>query len=87
MTFSSRTQLRIDFLAFTLSGPNPTGFCVNDYLAVTGGASLVPRICGENADEHGKTLVHVFVLRNFEFLLCSEWVMIPCSVVGGYQCF
>ncbi|GFG39627.1 hypothetical protein Cfor_02901, partial [Coptotermes formosanus] len=49
---SNICQLRIDFLAFTLSGPNPTGFCVNDYLAVTGGASLVPRICGENADEH-----------------------------------
>jgi hypothetical protein len=57
----SLTQLRIDFLDFILSEPDPTGFCVNDNLAVTGGASSVPLICGENTSEHGKTSVRVFI--------------------------
>lgn len=57
MTGFPVTQLRIDFLEFTLSEPNPTGFCVNDYLAVTGGSSLVPQICGTNTNEHGKNFV------------------------------
>jgi hypothetical protein len=57
----SLTQLRIDFLAFSLSEPNATGFCVDDNLAITGGASSVPHLCGEDTSEHGKTPVRVFI--------------------------
>lgn len=45
-------QLRIDFLDFSLAQPNGDGVCVTDYLSVTGGASRVPRICGENTGQH-----------------------------------
>jgi len=55
------TQLRIDFLALSLSEPDATGLCVDDRLAVTGGASSVPVICGEDTSEHGKTPVHVSI--------------------------
>ena len=63
--YLSLTQLRIDFLALSLSEPDPTGFCVADSLEVTGGASLVPVICGEDTSEHGKTPVHVFICQEF----------------------
>ncbi|CAO1389576.1 unnamed protein product [Diamesa hyperborea] len=45
-------QLRIDFLEFSLAQPSGDGVCNTDYLAVTGGGSAVPRICGENAGSH-----------------------------------
>jgi hypothetical protein len=63
--YLSLTQLRIDFLALSLSEPDPTGKCAADSLAVTGGASSVPLICGEDTSEHGKTSVHVFICREF----------------------
>lgn len=59
--YLSLTQLRIDFLALTLSEPDATGVCMDDSLAVTGGASSVPVICGESTSEHGKTPAHVFI--------------------------
>lgn len=45
-------QLRIDFLEFSLAQPTGDGVCSTDYLAVTGGGSAVPRICGENGGSH-----------------------------------
>lgn len=59
--YLSLTQLRIDFLALTLSEPNAAGFCEDDSLEVTDGASSVPLICGDDTSEHGKTPVHVFI--------------------------
>lgn len=50
---SNICQLRIDFLEFTLSQPNASGVCDNDFLLVTGGATSVPRICGDNSNQHG----------------------------------
>lgn len=47
-------QLRIDFMKFSLAQPNATGVCDNDFLLISGGASTVPRLCGENDDQHGK---------------------------------
>jgi hypothetical protein len=32
---------------------------VDDRLEVTGGASSVPEICGENAGQHGKIMYHI----------------------------
>lgn len=68
-TVFSFKQLRVDFLDFTVSEPDATGVCINDYLEITGGASFVPRICGENTNEHGKILHH----GEWEICTC------PCS--------
>ncbi|XP_033610133.1 uncharacterized protein LOC111871409 [Cryptotermes secundus] len=49
---SNICQLRIDLLDFSVSEPDANGFCINDYLEIAGGATSVPRICGENTNEH-----------------------------------
>jgi hypothetical protein len=55
-TVFSLKQLRVDLLDFTVSEPDATGICNNDYLEIAGGTSFVPHICGENTNEHGKTV-------------------------------
>lgn len=50
----SRLQLRLDFLEATLAQPNATGWCDFDVLLVSGGSSTVPRMCGDNTNQHGK---------------------------------
>ncbi|KAJ8925003.1 hypothetical protein NQ315_001168 [Exocentrus adspersus] len=45
-------QVRIDFLTFNLAQPNENGTCVTDAFYVTGGASNVPILCGENSGQH-----------------------------------
>lgn len=49
---SNICQIRIDFLAFSLAPPNGDGVCNTDSFTVAGGASRVPRICGENSGQH-----------------------------------
>lgn len=39
-------------LDFSLAQPNGDGTCNIDYVAITGGSSRVPRICGENSGQH-----------------------------------
>jgi hypothetical protein len=62
-------QLRVDLLDFSVSEPDANGFCINDYLEIAGGTSSVPRICGENTNEHGK---HVYL---------PEWK--ACIIIPG----
>ncbi|XP_066250378.1 cubilin-like [Euwallacea similis] len=45
-------QVRLDFLTLNLAQPNSNGTCITDALTVTGGASIVPIICGENNGQH-----------------------------------
>lgn len=45
-------QLRVDFLDFSLAPPSGDGVCLTDYITITGGNSRVPRICGENINQH-----------------------------------
>ncbi|CAH1961904.1 unnamed protein product [Acanthoscelides obtectus] len=45
-------QIRLDFLTLRLAQPNGNGTCTTDALLVTGGASIVPAICGENTGQH-----------------------------------
>lgn len=45
-------QLRIDFLDFSLAPPNGDGTCNTDVISITGSASNVPVLCGENAGQH-----------------------------------
>ncbi|XP_030765765.1 uncharacterized protein LOC115889829 [Sitophilus oryzae] len=45
-------QVRLDFLTLNLAQPNSNGTCNTDALVVTGGASIVPVLCGENSGQH-----------------------------------
>ncbi|GLH10736.1 Uncharacterized protein GBIM_15643, partial [Gryllus bimaculatus] len=45
-------QVRLDFLEFSLASPDFNGVCATDFFTVTGGSSIVPRICGENTGQH-----------------------------------
>nr|CAH7743147.1 unnamed protein product [Callosobruchus chinensis] len=45
-------EIRLDFLTLRLAQPNSNGTCITDALVVTGGASIVPIICGENSGQH-----------------------------------
>ncbi|CAG9769869.1 unnamed protein product [Ceutorhynchus assimilis] len=45
-------QVRLDFLTLNLAQPNANGVCSSDAMAVTGGASTVPVICGQNSGQH-----------------------------------
>lgn len=45
-------QIRLDFLSFSLSQPNGEGICAFDSFVVTGAASAIPVICGENSGQH-----------------------------------
>ncbi|KAF7263973.1 hypothetical protein GWI33_000788 [Rhynchophorus ferrugineus] len=45
-------QVRLDLLTLNLAQPNINGTCTTDALVVTGGASIVPVICGENSGQH-----------------------------------
>jgi hypothetical protein len=49
-------QLRVDFLDFDLAQPDVRGQCVDDYLEVIDSITVVPKICGENSDQHGKRI-------------------------------
>ncbi|XP_018019031.1 uncharacterized protein LOC108675521 [Hyalella azteca] len=45
-------QIRLDLTDFSIGQPNAEGVCVTDFLQVTGGATNIPLICGENAGQH-----------------------------------
>lgn len=45
-------QLRIDLLDFSLGPPNGDGTCNTDVISISGSASNVPVLCGENAGQH-----------------------------------
>lgn len=45
-------QLRIDLLDFSLAPPNGDGICSTDVISISGSASNVPALCGENAGQH-----------------------------------
>ncbi|KAJ8975888.1 hypothetical protein NQ317_011359, partial [Molorchus minor] len=45
-------QVRIDFLALSLAQPDDNGTCTTDALLITGGASVIPVICGDKSGQH-----------------------------------
>lgn len=49
---STVCQLRVEFLDLSIVGPTGDGICSTDALQITGGASHVPAICGENSGQH-----------------------------------
>lgn len=70
---SNICQLRLDFLEFTLASPNASGICDFEFLLVSGSGSIVPRICGENANQHlyvdfnGNTPIMISVDTNSKY--------------------
>lgn len=73
-----KLQLRIDFLDFSLAQPNGTGYCDLDFLIISRGSSTVPRLCGENADQHG-------TMEKIEFLRRSESIYDSCFSLRRFQ--
>lgn len=49
---STVCQLRIEFLDLSLVGPSGDGNCNTDAITITGGATNVPVLCGENSGQH-----------------------------------
>ncbi|XP_043461349.1 uncharacterized protein LOC122497969 [Leptopilina heterotoma] len=49
---SNICQLRIDFIDLRLAQPNANGTCDKDVVLISGGSSKVPRLCGENTNQH-----------------------------------
>lgn len=45
-------QLRIDLLDFSLAPPTGDGICSTDVISISGSASNIPALCGENAGQH-----------------------------------
>lgn len=45
-------QLRIEFLDFSLAPPNGDGTCNTDVISISGSATQVPLLCGENSGQH-----------------------------------
>jgi hypothetical protein len=72
------SQLRIDFLDFSIASPNGDGACVNDVLIVRGGSSTVPRICGYNTAQHvyvnfGGGAIQIQILTTASFSFNRRW--------------
>lgn len=69
----------------TLTQPNAEGACNVEHLDITGGASSVPVICGDNSNQHGKIMyqtrmkdVFLFVENdNSQYLDYSEFTLFP----------
>ncbi|XP_011879922.1 PREDICTED: uncharacterized protein LOC105568677 isoform X2 [Vollenhovia emeryi] len=76
---SNICQLRLDFLEATWAQPNATGFCDLDVFLVSGGSSTVPRICGENTNQHvyvdfnGATPITISVDTNADYAFDRRW--------------
>lgn len=82
-------QLRVDFLDFSLAPPNGEGACVTDYMAISGGSSRVPRICGQNTGQHvyvgfnGNAPISIAMESTGGFSFNRHWhfklTQIPCA--------
>lgn len=86
---SNICQLRLDFLEFSLASPNANGICDFDLLSVSGSGSTIPRICGENANQHvymdfnGDTPITLSIDTNSEYATDRRWNIriqqLPCD--------
>ncbi|XP_034657705.1 uncharacterized protein LOC117894642 [Drosophila subobscura] len=86
---STICQLRVDFLALSLAPPTGDGSCSTDALTITGGASQVPSICGENSGQHvyvdfnGVSPITISVATSAGYTFNRQWQfqirMLGCS--------
>ncbi|CAK9801472.1 hypothetical protein ANTQUA_LOCUS2856 [Anthophora quadrimaculata] len=86
---SNICQLRLDFLEFSLASPNASGICDYDVLLISGSGTSVPRICGENANQHvyidfnGDTPITISIDTNSQYTTDRRWNIriqqLPCD--------
>ncbi|XP_034942135.1 uncharacterized protein [Chelonus insularis] len=76
---SNICQLRIDFMELRLTQPNASGVCDIDFLLISGASSNVPRICGENNNQHmyldfkGDNPITISVDTNTDYSFSRRW--------------
>lgn len=76
---ASICQLRIDFRSLSLAPPSGDGYCLTDSLQITGGASRVPIICGENSGQHvyvdfnGEAPIMISVATSPSYTFNRQW--------------
>lgn len=72
-------QLRVEFLDLSLAPPNGDGVCNQDILSISGGATNVPNICGENSGQHvivefsGTSSITVSVTATAAYTFGRHW--------------
>lgn len=76
---STVCQLRVEFLDLSLVGPTGDGVCSTDAITVSGGASNVPVICGENSGQHvvvefdGTNSISITIAATSSFTYGRHW--------------
>nr|XP_050847063.1 uncharacterized protein LOC127062600 isoform X1 [Vespula vulgaris] len=72
-------QIRLDFIDFSLAQPNMNGTCDYDLFLITGASSSVPRICGENSNQHvyvdfnGASPITISIGTNADYAFDRRW--------------
>lgn len=72
-------QLRIEFQDLSLAGPDGNGFCNTDAITISGGASNVPVLCGENSGQHvivnfsGTNSIDITIAATTSFTFGRHW--------------
>lgn len=76
---STVCQLRIEFLDLSLVGPTGDGNCNTDAITITGGASNVPVLCGENSGQHvvvdfdGENPIFITIAATSSYTFGRHW--------------
>lgn len=76
---STVCQLRVEFSDLSLVGPNGDGLCNTDAIQITGGASNVPTLCGENSGQHvvldfdGTNPIQISIAATSSFTFGRHW--------------
>ncbi|XP_055303711.1 uncharacterized protein LOC129569165 [Sitodiplosis mosellana] len=76
---STVCQLRVEFSDLSLAGPSGDGVCNTDVIQITGGATGVPNICGENSGQHvvvdfdGTNSISITIAATSSFTFGRHW--------------
>lgn len=72
-------QLRVEFLDLSLAQPSGDGVCNTDIISISGGASNVPNLCGENSGQHvvvdfdGTNAISITIATTSSFTFGRHW--------------
>lgn len=72
-------QLRVVFSDLSLAPPSGDGVCNTDIISISGGASQVPNLCGENAGQHvivefdGTNPIQISITASSTYTLGRHW--------------